>query len=427
MQGFMYRRIAYIVIGGACLLMCLLPVFFEKSNVSLWYVYATFIVLLSSSLWGYFFNYKQIVLTADQKDYLLTRTLQSTKIVKVIIQIICVLYFSYGYIYWLILEFVFGVSTIFIINYLLKKEYPWLKSSPRTGHHLKNKYPDIIRKTKQIFFHKIATFVLQQTSPLIIYAYASLTLVAIYGNYMLMITGGIMLLGSIFNGIGAGVGNLVAEGDYGKIEKVFWELFVSRFWLVSVFCFCMYMLTVPFMTLWVGEGYLLDHWTFILLLLYAFIQLTRVYDLFIGAYGLFQDIWAPIVEMILNLSLSILLGYFWGITGIVGGVLISLIIIPCGWKPYFLYKYGFRKNYISFIIPILKLILSVVLFGSLSYSICMLSFTITTITLTNFIIYALQILVVSLVIATIIFYVMNKGMRDFMGRIYYKLVSCIEK
>ena len=52
------------------------------------------------------------------------------------------------------------------------------------GKLLQKKYPGIIDKTKQIFFHKIGTFVLTQTSPLVIYAYTSLTLVAMYGNYM---------------------------------------------------------------------------------------------------------------------------------------------------------------------------------------------------------------------------------------------------
>ena len=56
-----------------------------------------------------------------------------------------------------------------------------------------------------------------------------------------------------------------------------------------------------------------------------YINLIRtVVDSFINAYGLFQDIWAPIAEAILNIGLSVLFGYWWGIPGILCGVLISL-------------------------------------------------------------------------------------------------------
>lgn len=67
-----------------------------------------------------------------------------------------------------------------------------------------------------MFFHKIGGFALQQCSPIIIYAYASLTLVALYGNYYMIILGIISLMAAAFNSMGAGVGNLVAEGDKEK-------------------------------------------------------------------------------------------------------------------------------------------------------------------------------------------------------------------
>ena len=66
-QGWLYRRVAYVVMAGACILMCFFPLIFDKANVPLWYTYATFLALLVSALLGYFVNYKMIVLSADQK------------------------------------------------------------------------------------------------------------------------------------------------------------------------------------------------------------------------------------------------------------------------------------------------------------------------------------------------------------------------
>lgn len=353
-QGWLYRRVAYIVIAGACILMCFFPLIFEKAQVPLWYTYGSFIVLLVSTLLGYFVNYRQIVLTADQKEYKITLNIQGFKIIKVLLQIAAILYLSNGYVYWMILELLMAVTTAIVLDKLLKREYPWLKTTIMQGGTLRWKYPEIISKTKQVFFHQIAAFVLFQTSPLIIYTYASLTLVAVYGNYMLIITGVTLLMDALLRSINAGVGSLVAEGDKERIKKVFWELTSLRLWLASVVCFGIYKLGHSFIILWVGNGFLLEQSAFIVLIAITFIGLSRTNDTFLYAYGLFQDIWAPLVETVLNLGLSILLGYYYGLTGILSGVLISLLVIVCIWKPFFLYKYGFRENIGEYVIRLFK-------------------------------------------------------------------------
>jgi hypothetical protein len=64
--------------------------------------------------------------------------------------------------------------------------------------------------------------------------------------------------------------------------------------------------------------------------------------------------WAPVTEAVLNLGLSILLGYYYGLTGILSGVLISLLVIVCIWKPLFLYKCGFKENIGEYVIRLFK-------------------------------------------------------------------------
>lgn len=97
-----------------------------------------------------------------------------------------------------------------------------------------------------------------------------------------------------------------------------------------------------------------------------YINLSRsTVDSYLNAYGLFRDVWAPIVEASINIGMSILLGHFWGIKGILTGVLISLIIIVLGWKPYFLFRCGLKSplwNYIKmYAIHLCALAISIVL------------------------------------------------------------------
>ena len=88
----------------------------------------------------------------------------------------------------------------------------------------------------------------------------------------------------------------------------------------------------------------MEETAFQFLVIIAFINLTRTSQVFLSAFGLFQDIWAPLTEAILNLGLSILLGYYYGLTGILFGVLISLLLMVCCWKPVFLFKKGFKTS-----------------------------------------------------------------------------------
>lgn len=342
-QGWLYRKVAAIIFIAACVLMCFFPLIFEKAKVPLWYTYASFFVLLFSALLGYVFNYKQIVLTADQKEYKITLNIQGIKILKVIVQILAITYLVNGYVYWLLLEFLMAIITTAIIEYVLRREYPWLRPQPQLGRQLRRKHVDIIKKTKQIFFHKIGFFAFSQSSSIIIYAYTSLSLVAAYGNYMLVATGLQILISAIFNSIKAGIGNLVAENDREHTISIFNELFSLRFYIVAVVCYSYYMLVGPFISLWIGEEYVLDHTTLLLITAILFVDLVRnIIDSFNDAYGLFQDIWATITEACINIGCSIWFGYMWGLPGILAGVLLSLLLVIFLWKPYFLFGWGFK-------------------------------------------------------------------------------------
>lgn len=77
-------------------------------------------------------------------------------------------------------------------------------------------------------------------------------------------------------------------------------------WIASIICFGMYMLGHSFISIWVGKEYILPQMSFYILIAITFIDLSRTNDTFLYAYGLFQDVWAPIAEAILNLGLSII-------------------------------------------------------------------------------------------------------------------------
>lgn len=337
LQGIVYKKIGVFILIGSMILMAFFPLIFKKMELPLWYAFASFGVLLFSSLLGYFVNYKQVLLTSSQKNYKVQYSYTSINLIKIVFQMMAIYYFSNGYVWWLILEGLFAMVASITLHLTTIKEFPALKEVKSSYKELRSKYGYLITKIKQLFFHKIAGFALTQSSPLIIYALIDLTIVAIYGNYILIIAGIQKIVFAMFNGMDAGVGNLVVEGNNEKIRNVFLELFSIRFVIAAVLSFGFYLMATPFTIIWVGSDYLLPQSTLLLLSGSLFIMLERfTVDTFINAYGIYGDIWAPIVETVLNIGLSILFGFYYGLNGIIIGVIISQVLIIIIWKPIYL-------------------------------------------------------------------------------------------
>lgn len=354
LEGWVYRRIAYFIICAAVVLMAFFPLIFAKSTIPLWCVYAIFLVMLFGSMLGYFINYKMIVLGADQKIYKVTIVTQGAGVFLKILLILLLPIVSSPFVFYLLTNMVGYLFGCVWLNKVLQKEYPWLSVKGYDGKSLLQKYPDIMKKTKQVFVHRISGTILIQAAPLIMYAYTSLTIIAYYGNYMLVITKMSQLLNTVFGSTGAAIGNLIASGDKERIKKVFWELFDSRLFISFTALFCIYYLIEPFIRVWLGDDYLLSKELLIIMLFsFSIVANRTTVDSFICGSGLFHDIWAPITESIINLIASVTLGYYWEIEGVLLGGIISQSIFIGVWKPYFLFTEGIKESSLNYFIPFL--------------------------------------------------------------------------
>lgn len=418
-QGYLYRKIIWVIAGSSLVLMCFFPLIFAKASMVSWYPYATFVILFCNLLFGYIFNYKQIVLTAEQNDYKNLFISQSSKAVKKVLQIPAIMFLPYGYVWWLGIELAFSILGTVLLNRLARREYPWLKVNIRDGKELTRKYPDILIKTKQLFFHRISSFATVQLTPLIIYSYTSLTLVAVYGNYQLIIYGVLVFTEVIFRSSEAGIGNLVAEGNTGRIQRVFWELFASRMWIASCICFGFYVLSSPFVALWVGEEYMMDPWILLVMVATAFCSLLRVTpDNYLSAYGMYQDVWVPCVNIFLAVGGAILLGAYWGLIGILTGRLISTFFLMV-WKPYFLYRKGFKKPVANYFVNLVGYTL---LATGCGYTVLKITTCYTfapSMSYRNFLQYGVESVGLYVLFFTILFYIASTGMRRFVKRIIH--------
>ena len=346
--GYLYRIIGLAILSLGIIGSLFLPLIFNDTTIPLGVIYFAFYAYLASSMIGYFVNYRAALLSADQRNYIVTGYFQITTTCKVILQMVLAIYFGSFYIY-LAIELIGGIINAIILNWKINQTYPWLNSEIKQGKLIFKKYPEIIKYTKQIFAHKVGGLVQGQLTPFLIYSFVSLPMVALYTNYTILTQKLEGLISGVINSTGAAIGNLIAEGNKERILKVFRELLALRIFVASIAASCIYTFASKFIGVWLGEEYILNGYTVALIAILSGLGIARgVLDQFCYGCGLFADVWAPYAESLIMVIFAVTGGYYWGLPGVLCGPLASIIAIIYIWKPFYLFSRGFKLSVLKY-------------------------------------------------------------------------------
>ena len=353
MLAYLYRCIGFIIGGIGLIVSLFFPWWFSHLTVGLPLVYFAFYSFLATSMSGYIFNYKQLLVSANQKQYMVNAYFQTISIVQSLTQILLAYYYRNLYL-WVVVGLVFTIIGIIVFNYRIRQLYPWLQVSLKEGRKNLRQYPEVLKKTKQVFVLKIKDFILNRSDELLVGAFVSVTQVAFYGNYTMIINKIIYLVNILGDGLSAGVGNLLAEGNDKNTMKVFWEITATRFFIMGMVIYPLIMFIQPVISCWVGQQYQLDNIIAYLLIFTLFLRLqyATVY-LFVCSSGLYGDVWTSWAELIINIVVTLCLAPFFGIIGILLGKIVSVFFFNVFWKPYYLFSEGFHKSVWEFWHPMI--------------------------------------------------------------------------
>ena len=342
MLAYLYRNIGFFIGFAGLIISIFFPWWFSHLSTGLPLVYFTFYSFIGISMTGYIFNYCQLLLSANQKQYIISAYFQTIGIVQSITQIIIAYYYHNLYL-WGAVGFIFTIIGCIIFNYRIRKEYPWLHINLKEGRKNLKRYPEVLKKTKQVFIHKISGLILYRTDDIFVGAFVSVVQVAFYGNYTIIINKFNFLVNILSDSMNAGIGNLIAEGNQHNTMKVFWELTAIRFFIAGIVVFGVLLFIQPFIICWFGNQYLLSNLIVYMLVFNLFIYLSRgVVEMYISAFGLFSDVWTAWTELALNITITLCTAPIWGIPGILLGKIVSVFFVAMLWKPYFLFSQGLR-------------------------------------------------------------------------------------
>lgn len=395
-----YRCIGILVFCiGLVLMLFLDKIIKDPGNVQ--NIKLIFLIYLINTSYSYFMTYKTTLLNAYQKGYLINSINITFNVITVVAQMIILLLTKSYIAYLLINMFLLFIQRLYV-NIKITKIYPILKHKAN-GKLPKEELREIIKNVKAMMFHKIGDYCINGTDNIIISSFISVGLVGIYSNYLMVINlvNGIIVM--FFNSMTASMGNLIATSTKKRKIEIFNLVNFIGFWLFGFATICFYNLLNPFIKLWLGEGYLISQNIIVVILLNYYLTGMRVPVYTVkAAAGIYdEDKFTPIIQSIVNLSVSIILVQRWGLAGVFMGTLVSSIVLPCWQRPYIVCKYALKTSSKDYFIKYFKYLITIIITTmGLSY---VLNNFIAEVTIINFIIRMLVCAIVPNIIFIILF------------------------
>ncbi|PFP29505.1 hypothetical protein COJ96_10175 [Bacillus sp. AFS073361] len=309
------------------------------SNITLIYF-----LFVAKNMLSYLNAHKWSLINADQKGYVIAKVELIFQVLTTIAKIV-VLILTRNFILYLLIEFILYAIQIKYNSKIVEKRYPYIKTKEKYPID-KNTKENLITNVKAMLLHNIGGYLVFGTDNILISSFISVATVGLYSNYTMIMQQLSGLAKPILSGIGASVGNLIATENSEKNYSVFNITYLINFWIISVCVIFLYNLLEPFLYWWLGNGYLLDKITFIIILINFYLDGMRTaISTFKNKAGLFvQDKYFPLIEGGINLVSSLILVKIFGLAGIFIGTTISTIFTVFWTQPTIVYKNLFKKS-----------------------------------------------------------------------------------
>lgn len=357
---FLYKKL-YTAIGWFVIIFGIILTPFLgmliKEMPDIYYIHLYYMLYVIDSGMSYFYTYKRSLIICNQEDYISSATVMISTIVTKGIQFL-ILVTTQNYFLYLLIQILFTRLENILISKIADRKFPYLLE--KDIKLLEQEETASIKKNiVGMMTQKIGSVIVSGTDNLIISKILGLTAVGFYSNYMLLINTLNSLIGKVFNSITASVGNLVAKKDSSEVEKTFLNILFINYWIFSFSTVCFWCLLQPFISIWLGNKFLLsDETIWVMVILFYVNGMRKTVLIFRNATGIFwHDRYKTIIEAVINLLLSIPLTYLYGVMGVKLGSLIALVIVTFWVESYVLYKKYFVKSPAQYYILQLKYIL----------------------------------------------------------------------
>ena len=341
-------KIAYRVIGFFILTIGLAFTpfyrFFIKEIQNIPNLNLIYILFVINTAISYFYSYYRTLLISDQKKYIDISIQTGITSAYSIIQVI-ILLLTHNYIFYLVAQIIGTVLINFTASRIALKQYPYLKEK-EIGKLDSETSEEIKKNIFAMIFHKVGSIIRDATDNLLISKYIGLAITGMYSNYSMITKALANIINQIFAAVLSSVGNLhVKANDEAKVE-VFYNINFINFWIASFCACCFGALINSFILIIADESYLLENTITILITLRFYLDIMRKTPwMFCEAAGIYwKGKTKPLLEVAVNLIVSIVLVKVIGVAGIFVGTIVTILIVDATIEPYLAYKYVLKDK-----------------------------------------------------------------------------------
>ncbi len=345
-----YLKRIYLVIGIVILVLglCITPFlsYLIKGDVpSDVNIYLLFLVYILNSAVSYLlFSYKSTLITAMQRQDVVSNIYTAVSVVTNVVQLILLSVFKNYYAYIVILP-VGTIANSILLQVFSKKIFPEIRPDGEIEHDTKK---ELSKQVRAVFIGKVGDVARNSFDNIVLSMMFGLLVVTIYGNYYYIFSAVYGSMSIIVHGIMASVGNSIASES---VDKNYNDMKVVDFlfmWIVSWCSICMLCLYQHFMLIWMNgnQKMLLSNFNMVLFCVYFyFINMTYVRSMYLDGFGLFHECrFAYVAEALLNLILNFVLGYFFGVSGIIIATILTILILNFITRTNILFRNYFKRK-----------------------------------------------------------------------------------
>lgn len=340
-----YKTIYNAIAGAVAVIgLCMLP-FLDViikpetpiANMHLYYILSLFGMVSS-----YLFVYRTVIITADQKEYVVVKMNMAISAVKVLLQIAVLIVFA-DYTVYLVIGILSGIIGNVYQSMIAKKMYPYICGK---GELSREEKKNILSNIKSVFIYKISSTLLNATDNTIISTMAGIAAVGCYSNYLTIANkmSGIFIM--VFTSLTASIGNIIVKEKSEKRYEIFECEQFAGFVLSSIVVPCFVSLINNIIYLWLGKEYMFDSYIGIIIGLNMY--MSFVYQplwSYREATAMYQKTkWTMFICAVMNIALSIIFGKYLGVAGIISATFLSKLCTYGWYEPILLFRIYFDKS-----------------------------------------------------------------------------------
>ena len=339
-------------------------------GINVAFVFILYLMQSVSSYW--FFAYKSAIISAHQKEYIITLIGYLFAIISGIVKIVTLLYFKKFEIY-VIVTIVSVVLQNFVCAKMADHMYPFINY--KTDEKVtKEEFKSTLKDCGALFLYKLNAVVLKATDNIVISTFIGLAAVASYSNYYIFYTTINSLIYKVFNAVAHSLGNLHTTGNWKHEYEVFETVMLICAILGGTAGVGIAAVSDEVIQVWIGDDWLIAYPFSLLMGIELFsMPFKSALSKYRTTMGLFQQAkYRPVVGMLINLIISIILVKVWGICGVLVGTIIADWTTLLWFDPIIIHKHGFKEHVSpkKYFFKYIRNFIAVLVIGTLDVLIC---------------------------------------------------------